>query len=153
MTRYCFKISFRDCGPLNSPESFLKGLGEYSFKAWGRYRDQLSNDPSPLKVVLWASIFSQQMHTFWVLPEDYCKKDPCNFNTERYSCQKVDQPMSNSWSTCSQPDFVRAFCRRTTARNRQGKILYTELFTSWPTLGQLLANSPPYGKLQGSSLQ
>ena len=88
----------------------------------------------------------------WVLPEDLCKKDPCNFNTEIF-VSKVGQLMSNSWSTSSQPDFVHALGRRKTARNRQGKILYTELLKSWPTLGQLLANSPPHGKLQGSSLQ
>ena len=48
---------------------------------------------------------------------------------------------------------VNAFCVATGITNRQGKILYTELLKSWPTLGQLLANSPPHGKLQGSSLQ
>ena len=63
------------------------------------------------------------------------------------------QPMSNSWSASSEPDFVRALCRRKTVRNRQGKILYTELLKSWSTLGQFLANSPSHGKLQGSSLQ
>ena len=87
----------------------------------------------------------------WVLPEDYCKKDPCNLNTEM-CVSKVGQPLSNS-STSSQPGFVRAFGGRKTVRNRQGKILYTELLKSWPTLGPLLANSPPHGKLQGSSLQ
>ena len=35
------------------------------------------------------------------------------------------QPMSNSWSTSSQPDFVRAPGRRKTARNRHSKIFYT----------------------------
>ena len=63
------------------------------------------------------------------------------------------QPMSNSWSTSSQPDFVHALGSRNTVRNRPSKILYTELLKSCPTLGQLLANSPPHGKLQGSSLQ
>ena len=63
------------------------------------------------------------------------------------------QPMSNSWSTSGQPDFVRALARRKTVRNHPSKILYTELLKSSPTLGQLLANSPPHGKLQGSSLQ
>ena len=84
----------------------------------------------------------------WVLPEDYCKKDPRNFNTEMF-VSKVGQPMSNSWSTSSQPDLVRALGRRKTVRNRQGKILYTELLKSWPTLGQLLANSPPHGTTAG----
>ena len=49
--------------------------------------------------------------------------------------------MSNSWSTSSQPDFVRALGRRKTVRNRQGKILYTELLKklaiSWSTPRQL----------------
>ena len=62
---------------------------------------------------------------------------------------KVGQPMSTSWSTSSQPDFVRALGRRITARNRQGKILYTELLKSWSTLGQLLANSPTLGSCKG----
>ena len=61
------------------------------------------------------------------------------------------QPISNFWSTSSQPDFVRALGRRKTARNSQSKILYTELLKSWPTLGKPLANSLPHGKLQGSS--
>ena len=87
---------------------------------------------------------------YWVLTEDLCKKDPCNFNMEMF-VSKVGQPMSNSWSTSSQPDSVRTLGSRKTARNRQGKILYTELLKSWPTLGQRLANSPPHGKLQRSS--
>ena len=80
------------------------------------------------------------------------EKDPCNFNTEIF-VSKVGQLMCNSWSTSSQPDFVHTLGRRRTARNRQGKFLYTELLKRWPTLGQLFANSPPHGKLQGSSLQ
>ena len=87
----------------------------------------------------------------WVLPEDYCKKDPCNFNTEMF-VSKVGQPMSGSWSTSSQPDLVQALARRKTVRFRPSKIL-SELLKSWPTLGQLLANSPLHGKLQGPSLQ
>ena len=62
---------------------------------------------------------------------------------------KVGHPLSNSWSTSGQPDFVRTLGRRKTVRNRQGKILYTELLKSWPTLGQLLANSPPMGSCRG----
>ena len=45
------------------------------------------------------------------------------------------QPMSNSWSTSSEPDFVRTLGQRETARNRQGKILYAELVNGcylWP---------------------
>ena len=41
------------------------------------------------------------------------------------------QPMANPWLTSSQPDFVRARGRRKTARNHQGKMLYTELLKSW----------------------
>ena len=67
-----------------------------------------------------------------MLPEDYCKKDPCNFNTEMF-VSKVGQPMSNSWSTSSQPDFVRALGRTRTVGNHQGKILYTELLKRWST--------------------
>ena len=63
------------------------------------------------------------------------------------------QPMSNPWSTSSQPEFVRALGRRKRARRRQGKIFYTKLLKSWSTLGQLLANSSSHGRLQGSSLQ
>ena len=57
----------------------------------------------------------------WVLTEDYCKKDPCNCNTEMF-VSKVGQPMSNSWSTSSQPDFVQALARRKTARNPPRKM-------------------------------
>ena len=46
------------------------------------------------------------------------------------------QPMSNSWSASSRPDFVRALGRRKTTRNRPSKILYTELLK----VGQLLVN-------------
>ena len=63
-------------------------------------------------------------------------------------CVKSCQPMSSSWSTSSQPDFVRALGRRKAARNRQGKIFVSELLKSWPTLGQFLANHPPHGKLE-----
>ena len=66
---------------------------------------------------------------------------------------KTWQPMSSSCPTSSQPNCVRALGRRKPARNRRGKILYTELLKSWSTLGQCLANSPSHGKLQGSSLQ
>ena len=89
-------------------------------------------------------------HMFWVLPKDYCKKDPCNFNTEMF----VSKVMFNSWSTSSQPNFVRAFVsRKNSTKNRQGIFLCAELRKGWSTLGQLLANSPSHGKLQGSSLQ
>ena len=75
----------------------------------------------------------------WVLPEDYCKKDPCNFNTEMF-VSKAGQPMSNSWSTSSWPDFVQVLAWRKTVRNRPSKILYTELLklaNSWSTPRQL----------------
>ena len=77
----------------------------------------------------------------WVLPEHYCKKDPCNSNTEMFFVQSW-QPMSIPWSTSSQPDFVRALSvGEKTARDRQGKILYTEFLKSWSTLGEFLADS------------
>ena len=47
--------------------------------------------------------------------------------------------MSNSWSTSSQPDFVRALGRRKTVRNRQGKICTR----SCSKVGQLLVTSSP----------
>ena len=59
--------------------------------------------------------------------------------------------MSNSWSTSSQLDFVLTIGRRKTARNRQGKILYTELLKRRSTLGQFLANSPSHGKFPCNS--
>ena len=66
----------------------------------------------------------------WVLPEDCCKKDPCNFKTEMF-VSKVGSPnMSNSWSTSSQPDFLHTLGRKRTVRNRPSKILYTELLKS-----------------------
>ena len=95
---------------------------------------------------------TQASSDVWVLPDNLCKKDPCNFDTETF-VSKSWQPKSNSWSASIQLDFVRALGRRKTARNRQGKIFYTELLTSWSTLGQFLANTPSHVKLQGSSLQ
>ena len=56
------------------------------------------------------------------------------------------QPLSNSWSTLSQPHFARALGRRKTARNRQGEILYTEC----SKVGQLLVNSSPTPHPMGS---
>ena len=88
----------------------------------------------------------------WVLPGGLLQERPLQFQHGNVRV-KSWQPMSNSWSTSSQPDFARPLGRRKTVRNRQGKILYTELLKSWPTLGQLLANAPPHGKLQGSSLR
>ena len=38
------------------------------------------------------------------------RKTPANFNTEMF-VSKVGQPMSNSWLTSSQPDFVQALAR------------------------------------------
>ena len=59
------------------------------------------------------------------------------------------QPMSNSWSTSSQPDFVRAL-----VGEKQHEITSARFCTqSCSKVGQLLANSPSHGKLQGSSLQ
>ena len=56
--------------------------------------------------------------------------------------KSLSQKLSNSWSTSSQPDFVRALGRIKTARNRQGKILYTEVHRSWLTLGQDFSGNP-----------
>ena len=75
------------------------------------------------------------------------RKTPA-ISTLQCSCQNW-QPMSNSWSTSSQPDFARALGRRRTSGNRPSKILYTELLKSWQTLGQLLANSRPMGSCRG----
>ena len=81
----------------------------------------------------------------WVLPEDYCKKDSCNFNTEMF-VSKVGQPMSNSWSTSSRPDFVHSLARRKTARNRQARFCTQ----SCSKVGQLLVNSLPTSHPMGS---
>ena len=54
---------------------------------------------------------------------------------------KVGQPMSNSWSTSSQPDFVRALGRRKTVRKspKQDFVhrVAQKLANSWSTLRQL----------------
>ena len=58
----------------------------------------------------------------WVLPEDYCKKDPYIGPTIlTRKCFRV-----KSWSTHVQllVDFVRALRKTKTPRNHQGKILY-----------------------------
>ena len=62
---------------------------------------------------------------------------------------KVGQLMPNSWSTSSQPDFVHTLGRTKTARNRQGKILHTELLKSWPTLGQTPRQLPTPWEVAG----
>ena len=48
------------------------------------------------------------------------RKDPCDFNTEMF-VSKVGQHMSNSWSTSSQPEFVRAFGRRINSTKSPGQ--------------------------------
>ena len=71
---------------------------------------------------------NQEKTLLWVLPEDYCKRDPCNFNTKMF--------VSN-WSTSSQLDFVRALSRR-----KQYEIAQTRFCTqSCSKVGQLLVNS------------
>ena len=80
----------------------------------------------------------------WVLPEDYCKKDPCNFSAEMF-VSKVGQPLSNSWSTSSQPDFVRDFGRRKTVQ--KSPRFCTQ---SCSKVGQLLFNSSPTPHPMGS---
>ena len=59
------------------------------------------------------------------------------------------QPMSDSWSTSSQPDFVRALGRRRTARNRFAHRVAQKLTNSSSIPRQV---APPHGKLLGSSL-
>ena len=77
------------------------------------------------------------------------RKTPA-ISTRKCWCQKLANPCP----TLGQLLASRiSFCTRKAVRNRPSKILYTELLKSWSTLGQLLANSPPHGKLQGSSLQ
>ena len=41
--------------------------------------------------------------------EDYCKKDPCNFNTEMF-VSKVGQPLSKSWSCQRGPRENGSIC-------------------------------------------
>ena len=106
-----------------------------------------------MRVMILKRMVLLENNLAWVLPEDYCKKDPCNFNTEMF-VPKVGQPLSNSWSTSSQPDFVRAFGRRKNSTKSPGqdfvhRVAQT-LANSWSTPRQL--NSPPHEKLQGSSL-
>ena len=59
---------------------------------------------------------------------------------------KVGQPMSNSWSTSSRPDFVHSLARRKTARNRQARFCTQ----SCSKVGQLLVNSLPTPHPMGS---
>ena len=94
---------------------------------------------------------AEKISSTWVLPKDYCKKDPCNFNTEMF-VSKVGNPCPTLGELPASRILYTLLVGKT-VRNRQGKILYTQLLKSWPTLGQLLVNSPPHGKLQGSSLQ
>ena len=76
---------------------------------------------------------------YWLLPEEHCKKNLLNFNTEM-AASKVGNPCQLLASRI----FISALGERKTARNRHGKILCIEFLRSWPTLGQLLANSPPW---------
>ena len=77
------------------------------------------------------------------------QETPLQFQHGNVRIKSWPTVVQQDWSTSSQPDFVHACGRRERVRNRQGKTLYTELLKSWPTLGQLLANSPPHGKLRG----
>ena len=90
-----------------------------------------------------------QRKPFWVLPEDLCKKDPCNFSTGMF-VSKVGNPCPTLGQLLASR-ILHTLLVGKTARNPQSTILYTELLKSWPTLKD--ANSPPHGKLQRSSLQ
>ena len=76
----------------------------------------------------------------WVLPEDYCKKDPCNFNTETF-VSKVGKPCptlgqflasricTHSWVWENQYEIAQArFCTQSCSQ---------KLANSWSTSRQL----------------
>ena len=67
-------------------------------------------------------------------------------NQHGNACVKSWQPMSNSWSTSSQPDFVRALGRTKTARIAQARFCTQ----SCSKVGQLLVNSSPTPHPMGS---
>ena len=76
----------------------------------------------------------------WVLPEDYCRKGPRNFNTEMFVTK-----VGNPYPTLGQLPASRILYvllvgekQYEIARTR----FCTELLKSWSTLGQFLANSP-----------
>ena len=81
---------------------------------------------------------SQNVSQKFNLSDAFLKERPLQFQHRRVRV-KSWQPMSNSWSTSSQPDFVRALGRRkNSSKSSKGKILCTELAHSWSTPRQLL---------------
>ena len=102
---------------------------------------------------LFSSLFCQtpfaglllRQGEFWVLPEDYCKKGPCNFNTEMFvskvgnPCPTLGQLLANRILYAvlvgeKQYEIARArFCTR-----------------SCSEVGQLLVNSSPAPHPKGS---
>ena len=75
-----------------------------------------------------------------VLPEDYCKKDPCNFSTEVFVSWVGNPCQTIYWSASSEPDFVLSF----SVGEKQHEIARARLCTqSCLKVGQLLVTSSP----------
>ena len=86
-----------------------------------------------------------------MLPEDYCKKGPCNFNTVMF-VSKVGNPCPTlgARSTSRQPVFWYALLvGEKQHENRQGKTLYTEALKTWSTLGHSSPTPHPMGSCSG----
>ena len=98
-----------------------------------------------------ANVTESQLEASWVLPEDLCKKDPCNFNTEMF-VSKVGNPCPTLGQLLAS-QILHALLVGENNTKSPGQDFVHRVAQSWPTLGQLLANSPPHGKLQGSAVQ
>ena len=80
----------------------------------------------------------------WVLPEDYCKKDPCIFNTKVF-VSKVGNPCPPLCQLLASRILYALF-----VGEEQYEISRARFCTqSCSKVGQLLVNSSPTGKLQG----
>ena len=84
----------------------------------------------------------------WVLPEDYCKKDPCNFNAEMF-VSKVGNPCPTLGQLLASRILYALF-----AGEKPDEIARARFCTqNCSKVGQLLVNSsptpPPVGRCKG----
>ena len=85
------------------------------------------------------------MRGVWVLPEDYCKKDPCNFNTEMF-VSKVGNPCSTLGQL-----FASRILDALVVGENQCEIARARFCTQrCSKVGQLLVNSSPTPHPMGS---
>ena len=112
---------------------------------------KINTELIPHKLSLYMYLCYNITVLIWVLPEDYCKKDPCNFNMEMF-VPKVSSPCTTLGQLLANR-ILYAFLVGENRMKSPGQDFARFCAQSCSEVGQFLANSPSHGKLQGSSLQ